>query len=313
MAAAIVMTVIFSYRSYGSPRETSGATLQLLRSLQDRISSIDGQVQSLNQQLALVKERMESSSGAVDFQTGRNGPGENGGLLTAAVPEDLTHLKQMVKATESEQLRLGKIIAATGLDQLAGIENIDPDILKEIYDDRAGRRTFDSRRDLLQEQNRQLHLADQQRYDQGLDQLYQRARFRMGRGAINPDSDQAFNEMREKYPDAYATAMVTAERALFYARRNTEEAEKYYTMLRGSKNESYANIITDRGIEAMPNIEFNLMRRYVRDGRVEDATFLAESLKTNYPDSLLPMGRGPAGVRWQTVSQAISGLRSGTN
>jgi len=113
--------------------------------------------------------------------------------------------------------------------------------------------------------------------------------------------------MLAKYPDAYATGMVIAERALRSAfRRDTVEMEKYYKMLR--ENESFSNVVTDRGIEAIPNVEYYLANQYVREGRSGDAHLMLESLEKNYPESLLFVRRRGRGLTWQPVSQVVPRL-----
>ena len=256
-----------------------------------------------------LQDRLKENS-VISNLDSKNKLGRNSnGNLIAMSSEDLKRLKQIIESTEREQLRLKQIIESTGLEQLAKIENIDPDILREIYDDRTKRNSIAFHRNYLREENRELHLADKRRYDEGLNSLYRRARFRRRRGANNEDSNKAFDEMLVIYPDAYATAMVIAERALYYARRNTAETEKYYIMLRENENESYSNVVTDRGIEAKPNIEYYLADQYIREGRIEDANSMLESLEKNYSDSILRMRKGAPGPRWQPVSQGVTSLR----
>lgn len=309
LVTAFVVTAFLSYRAYSSSSGIEKATMQSIRSLQERISGLDAQVKSLSEQMTSLQDRLKSNSDFSNLDS-KNKLGRNSnGSLIAMSPEELKRLKQIIESTEREQLRLKRIIESTGLEQLAKAGNIDPDILREIYDDRVERNSIAFHRNYLREQNRELHLADKRRYDEELNSLYRRARFRRRRGANNEESKKAFDEMLAKYPDAYATAMVIAERALYYARRNTAETEKYYIMLRENENESYSNVVTDRGIEAKPNIEYYLADQYIRTGRFEDANSMLESLEKNYSDSLLRMRKGAPGPRWQPVSQGVARLR----
>ena len=309
LAMAFAVTGFFSYRAYSSSSGLEKFYLQSIRALKERIDSQETEIASLNKKTAVLEDRLTANSVFGNMgsknKLSRNG---NDNLITMSA-EDLKRLKQIIESTEREQLRLARIIESTGLEKLAEIENIDPDILREIYDDRRKRSWIASHRSYLREQNRELHLADKSRYDEELNSLYQRARFRGRRGANNEDSNKAFNEMLAKYPNAYATAMAIAERALYYARRNTAETEKYYIMLRENENESYSNIITDRGIEAKPNIEYYLANQYIREGRIEDANAMIDSLEKNYTDSLLRMRKGDPGPRWQPVLEGIERLR----
>jgi hypothetical protein len=125
---------------------------------------------------------------------------------------------------------------------------------------------------------------------------------------IDEDHEKAFNELLYNYPDAYATGIVIAERALRSAiMRDTGSAEKYYTML--DENENFSNIVTDRGTEAMPNLQNYLAFSYIQEGRFEEAQELIESLETNYPNSYVFM-RGPNfRPRLQPVQHAVDRLR----
>jgi hypothetical protein len=309
LAMAFAVTGFFSYRAYSSSSGLEKVYLQAIRTLKELIGSQNTKIASLNKKIAVLEDRLTANSVFSNIGSKNEISRNNNGNLITMSSEDLKRLKQIIESTEREQLRLARIIESTGLEQLSKIENIDPDILREIYDDRTKRNRIASHRSYLREQNRELHLADKRRYDEELNSLYRRARFRRRRGANNEDSNKAFNEMLAKYPDAYATAMVIAERALFYARRNTADTEKYYIMLRENENESYSNIITDRGIEAKPNIEYYLANQYVREGRLEDANSMLDSLEKNYSDSLLRMRKGAPGPRWQPVSQGVARLR----
>jgi hypothetical protein len=75
------------------------------------------------------------------------------------------------------------------------------------------------------------------------------------------------------------------------------------------ENDNFSHIVTDRGVEAMPNVEYYLARQYLRQGDNDNALALIESLEKNYPDSLLFTGRAGSGSRWQPVSQVVTNLR----
>jgi len=138
--------------------------------------------------------------------------------------------------------------------------------------------------------------------------LYERARLRRRGDTDRQESDRSFAELMAKYPDANATGMAIAERALFSGfRNNTSDVEKYYDLLR--RNENFLNVVTDRGVEAMPNIEYYLALQYLRQGNPDNALTLVESLEKNYPNSRLFTGRFGSGQRWQPASQVIPELR----
>ena len=114
-------------------------------------------------------------------------------------------------------------------------------------------------------------------------------------------------EMLEKYPDAYATAKVIGERAVRSAfRRNTAAAEEYYDMLR--QNDKFASVTTERGMEVMPNVEHYLAQQYLRDGRMEEARALRDSLELNFTGSYILTRDPGTGWKWLPVSQVVSKL-----
>jgi len=217
--------------------------------------------------------------------------------------------KEAPLASQREAVRrLEKIIESTGLEQLAANENMDPAVLSEMYEEYADRRQAVQQQEMLLQVNAELHKADDDRYGPELMALYERARLRLRNDAERQESDKAFAELMAKYPDAYATGMAIAERALVSGfRRNTADVEKYYDMLR--QNGNFTNVVTDRGVEAMPNIEYYLARQYLREGSIDSAQTLIESLEKNYFNSRLFTGRFGGRQRWQPVSQVIYSLR----
>ena len=122
------------------------------------------------------------------------------------------------------------------------------------------------------------------------------------------DREKAFNELLIKYPDAYATGMAIAERALRSAfRRNDADVQNYYNMLQ--ENEYFSNIVTDRGMEAMPSLESYLAYTHIRDGRVEEATVLIQSLEGNYPGSYVLIRGNDRRMKWVPASQVVQNLK----
>ena len=204
--------------------------------------------------------------------------------------------------------QLAEIIRSTGLDQLAANENLDPTILSKIYEEYALQDLVSNYREQTVARNRELHGLDQNQYNEELMALYDRARLRR-RGAGNAeDQEKAFSEMLNKFPDAYATGMAIAERGLRSAfLRNSNDVEEYYNMLR--ENEKFSNIITDRGTEAMPNLENYLAYSYIREGRFEEAQVFIESLESKYANSFVLTRGADRRLKWIPASQAAENLR----
>jgi len=283
----ICAALFFSYRAYI-------ATKRIEKNFGQSFGELEQEVSRLKAQLATAKHRAENNSAQTHTSKGSTGPA---GSKKDTVVRDAIAIR-----------RLEKIVESTGLEQLAANQNMDPAILSEIYDEYADRKQVDQRRQQQLENNRNLHQADAQRYGEELMALYEKARLRRRGDIERQASDSAFAELLAKYPEANATGMAIAERALVSGfRRNTSEVEKYYDMLR--ENENFSHIVTDRGVEAMPNVEYYLARQYLRRGNMDDAVTLIESLERKYPDSLLFTRRPGSGPRWQPVNQVIENLR----
>ena len=287
-SVVICAALFFSYSAYI-------ASNRIEKNFGQSLGELEQEVDRLKAQLTTARNRSENNSTQTDTKTGS--------AVTAGSKKDTVGKEH--KAIR----RLEKIVESTGLEQLAENQNMDPTILLEIYDEYADRKQADQRREQQLENNRDFHKADADQYGEELMALYERARLRRGgRNTDRQERDGAFAELIAKYPEAYATGMAIAERALVSGfRRNTAEVEKYHDMLR--ENENFSHIVTDRGIEAMPNVEYYLARQYLRQGSSDDALALIESLERNYPDSLLFTRRSGSGRRWQPASQVVGNLR----
>jgi tetratricopeptide (TPR) repeat protein len=283
----ICAALFFSYRAYV-------VSIRIEKNYNQSLGELEQEVKKLKAQLATLKNRTEDNSAQKYSMTGNS---------VIAKSKKGAVVKEGIAIR-----RLEKIVESTGLEQLAANQDMDPTILLEIYDEYADRKQADQRREQQLENNRDFHKADADQYGVELMALYERARLRRGGGTDRQDRESAFAELIANYPEAYATGMAIAERALVSGfRRNTSEVEKYYDMLR--ENENFSHIVTDRGVEAMPNVEYFLARQYLRQGSSDDALALIESLEKNYPDSLLFTRRSGSGRRWQPVSQVVGNLR----
>ena len=283
--------LFFSYRAYVASSIIGKKYNQSHGKLEQELKKIEARLAALqNQKKDKLAHRM------------------SGTKKTVVAPK-----KQDSIVKERESLRrLERIVESTGLDQLATSQNMDPTILTEMYEEYADRKQADQRHEQQQERNEAYHKADADQYGQELMILYEQARLRRRGNTDKKESDWAFAELLAKYPEAFATGMVIAERALYSGfRRNTSDVEKYYDML--LENEKFSHIVTDRGIEAMPNIEYYLAREYLRQGDRNSALTFIESLEDSYPDSLLYIRGAGRDRRWQPVSRVISRLRKKAN
>ena len=282
-----IATVIFSYRFHTASQKSDAAhqhSLQMMQATVDLLENRLAELQSQNTDNSTAQRASESRPIIVHTSRGPN-------------PKQQAALK-----------RLEQIVDSTGLDKLAESENVDPDRLQKMLDDYAYREQVSVHRQRMLEANQQLHRSDESTFDAELDSLYQLARLR-GRGdASSEERDNAFNAMLENYPDAYATGMVIAERALAAAfKKDAAGLENYYNML--GANENFTEIVTDRGLEAMPNIQYNLARQYINEGRTEEAGQLIENLEKKYADSYLAVRRRGQRPTLVSTGQVVEKLR----
>ncbi|MCX7846605.1 MAG: hypothetical protein N2595_01015 [bacterium] len=222
-------------------------------------------------------------------------------------------LASAMTTLEEEVSRLARIVDTTGIED-AATNDVDPQVLRDVLKEYTERRRVAEVRQRLHRRNEELHAQDRNLYGEGLRELYERARFRWGRGRrSNEEREKAFQEMLQSYPEANATAMVAAERALgALFRGNLEEAERYHAFLQG--NPKFAEVVTDWGIEALPAIQTGLAHAYLQRNRRQEAEQLLNNLERNYSSSyILVPGGGPRGgfePRWERVSDVVARLRA---
>ena len=284
-----VVTGIYSYRASGSFRDLQKTNGQELRSLQQEVARLEERIAGFSEKLAAPLNQPHRPAVYPDAKNLKTGASQPSG-------SQLQTLRQMEN-----------ILDSTGLAQLAENENVDPDILLQMYDEYAQRKQITAYRQQLLQKDRESLGADRKNYDEELMSLYELARRRRGSDTDRETREKAFKEMLERYPDAYATAKVIAERAVRSAfRRNTTAVEEYYHLL--NQDNKFSTVTTDRGMEVLPNIENYLAQQYLQDGRIEDARVLRDSLELNYADSYILSREPGAGWRWLPVSQVVSKL-----
>ncbi len=294
--AVCVVAVIVSYRAHNASKQLQKEYRYEMETLRREITKLKKDLIASTNKIAQTRAQSTETTSHQSSDTKQT--------------TDKTALEKTSVLQKEALTRLQQIIESTGLDQLAMEENIDPDILREIYDQYAERKQVASHRQHLLERNNQLLSDDAKQYDEEVNTLYQQAHLRRRRDLFDKEYEKAFKQMVEKYPDAYATAMVIADRALFSAwNRNTADVEKYYDMLQGSTNENFLKVVTERGVEAVPNIEHYLVRQYMREGRNEEAAYFIESLERNYPENLLFVRRPGSRPGWESVSQVVPILK----
>jgi len=288
----LAISATLSYRVWETLRQNKRQQDIQLSRMAEKISEFEKRIASLTVEMTAFKG--EPDVPVPSFKAGR-------------APALDAKKKGISTENEAELQKLKDIIASTDLDLLFEKKNIDPDILSRMYSEYVERKQLSDYRQSLFERNEIQHIMDAEQFDNSLNDLYRRARFRRGEDPNSEDRKAAFSEMLERYPDAYATAMAVSERAFAAMRsRDTSGVEAFYSMLQESENESAADVVTDRGVEAVPNIEFYLARQYMRQGREQEADILIESLQNNYPQSHIFTGGRGRGPRWIPVSELLN-------
>ena len=222
--------------------------------------------------------------------------------------------------------RLEQIVETTGLEQLATNDVAGSQALHDLVSEYAERKAAEKEREMLLAKNGEQHKADSEKYDKHLQELYDKAHARGGRGGgggtpeerqkADQERQKAVDELATSYPDSYATAMVLAESAVGASfRGDTATMEKYYQQL--NANPKAGEAVTDWGVQALPSVEYMLASRYTREGRTADAETLLNDLEKKYPASMLVAFDRQRGNRGgpptQSAATAAAALRSRIN
>jgi hypothetical protein len=261
---------------------------------------------------------------AVDSKTEPK-PSEGDGAVFA--PADLearltatsAQLTEKVARLEQGLDGLNRIMRASGLDTAAahwgaGLGAPGP-LFEQLGKEAASRVRFEARREELTRRATENRERDSARYDSEryseLEELFKAAR--PGRGQDTEEGKtkrtDSLNKLVEEFPEAYATGVAVAEQALSEALDgNTGQVESYLQTLRESSE--YGDIVTEQGVEALPNIQAFLARQYIDENRIDEAISLLQDLSTNYSDSLIiePTTGGPPKPP-RTVQEVVDELR----
>lgn len=284
-----VITIWYSHHVDDVSRARHQEHQKSLDVLYQKIAGLEAALMEISNKAATAKQRTDGSSANVNSK------------------KSISSNSPSVSSQHRTMHQMEQILDSTGLARLAETKDIDPDILQQMYDEYALRNQAADYRQKLLQTNRDHLDADRKNYGADLMSLYELARLRRGSGVDRETREKAFEQMLEKYPDAYATAIVIGERAVRSAfRRNTAAVEEYYDMLRSSNQ--YPSVTTERGMEVLPNIEHYLAQQYLRDGRMEDARAMRDSIELNFPDSYILTREPGTGRRWVPVSQVLSNL-----
>jgi hypothetical protein len=140
---------------------------------------------------------------------------------------------------------------------------------------------------MLKQRNEEQHEQDASRFGKELSGLYKEALDE--EGTASRESNRAFNELIEKFPEAHATGMAIANRGLLAAMKlRTSDVEMFRLML--SRKDHFKRIVTDSNIDAYPALCGYLANRYVADARPEEAEALLAELVRDFGKSYIAIG-----------------------
>ena len=279
------VAVVIAFNSTIKVRKLKRSSDETFLSLKNEITKLAGEIKNIN-------ENLTKQSKKVGFQAADGGTGQT---------------KDWLNLLDSDLQRIEETLSKTGLDQLA-TNNMDPVMLKEMFTEFSEKKELQTFQDELVSLNFELHEDDKNKYDPEIAQLYKDARTR-GQKNDKKIREDAYNTLLKKYPDANATGMLIAEKALRSGfRGKLEDTEKYYKQL--TDNDNFQNIVTDWGIDAVPTIQYQLASRYIKEGRVDDARKIISELEAGSSDGFMLVpgkGRRPD---WKKTSQAIIDLNN---
>jgi hypothetical protein len=184
----------------------------------------------------------------------------------------------------------------------------DAQFLEQMRNELAMRKNIAGHIQQLRDKKREMHKADRETYDEKLLSLYDQARPSRDSNRDQKKSDEAYMQMIEEYPESYATAVVTAERALDSAlKASPAEVESYYNLL--VTNPHNSSVVTEQGVEALPSIQTYLVQQYMDSGREAEAEAIIQSLEQNSGDSLVAVPGPQGGPEWRPVSEVLQQFR----
>lgn len=272
--------------------------------------------QPLMEAIASLQEKVTALSNAYADVSSQLATGSPTASVTPVVstrqePVNIDAMSGTLTLMDDSLARLETIVDSTGLEGVATNRMYDPTLLQEMVLEHAERKMIEDTRERLRTVHEEHVAADKEEYGAEVAELYEKARFR--RRGNDEEREKAFQELVDDYPDAYATGMVIAERAIGNGfRGNTEEVEKYYSQLKG--NEKYVSAVTEWGMEAVPAIQSYLARQYIDNGRIDDARDIIDEMKENSANSLVfRIGGRRRGERFETADKVISDLESRLN
>jgi len=253
---------------------------------------------SADQAAAMSASESEESRRAAAEDTARAERESN--LMSAAA-----QLEEKVARLERRLEGLNQLVRGSGLDvavQMAGPGMAEQGpLFEQVGREAESRARFEKRREELNRQASESQYKDYRKYGperyRELEELFRSARPGRGSQTAEDRANQtsALNRMIEEYPDSYSTSLAIAEQALSEALNgNAGQVETYLQTLR--ETSQHSNVVTDQGVEAVPNIQSFLARQYIEQNRIEDAVSLLDDLSESYPDSLImepPNAGGP--------------------
>ena len=281
-----IIAVIFSVRSIKTSKQTEKEIKKLSLSLMNFYDNFA----ALSNKICSLKPKLIAKNSA------------------PKIPQD-NRINDWLNLLDDDLGKMENLIDKTGLKDLATNETVSASLLKNMVEEYAQQKKQEDYKKTLMKLNEDFHNADNEKYDEKVAQLYEKAKFRF-RGGNNEEREKAFKELTENYPDAYATGMIIAEKAIGSVfRNNIQDAEKYYQML--DENENFDDIVIDWGFKAKPTLQVSLANKYIQEGRYDDAKKIINELENNSEDEYIFSHTGRrAGTGWKPKNDIINSLKN---
>jgi hypothetical protein len=266
------------------------ASSDRITSLQNTVSELQSEYTALQHKYDELHFRLADSSGTTTDDLPFSDTGNH-----SFSQDNIEFLHETLSDVCETLFRLEYIVDSAGLDSETVAAN------KNLLRAAAGTTNISLVKSRILDQ----FTADREQYGDAVMDLYNLSRTRWNPNGDNSAREEAFKALVEEYPDAYVTAMVVAERAIGSGLRGkAKDVEAYYKLL--SENEFGSSVVTERGIEAMPAMEYYLARYYISKKRYADAQPLIDSLQENYTGGKIY--NIAAESRWQSGQRAVNKL-----
>lgn len=271
-----LVCLFFVYQGFSSSRRVVADNAKVMQELRDKVDECQSKIVKLEEAAAAANRQRQyaNAGGSTTLETG-----------------------------DESRKSMSSTAAGAKRD-----ENLDPQALREVIDEQREKKQVMSYVDGLKEKKANAYRADVEKYGSRFVSLYEAASLKPGRGRDSRDSDLAYEHLVQEYPDAYGTAVATAERALESALDGkVSSVESYYNTLTAANRSE--PVVTENGIDAMPSIRSYLASDYIQKGNFEEADAVIRSMETENADSYVATPGQNGSPNWESAATVAQTLR----